>query len=245
MNTNFKKYLVTGTIAIAALGGSIAANELFNKAPTATQESATSKAATPRTENFSFKEGANYTVLDIDKLTPIYEKLGMNAHSSYEVFSYTCIHCYNLEGYLPELVDGIDDFHHIQLGFDNFPIAQTHYILEKSLSVKPKLYQSARLELYKVMQFQNLTFEQKVEALKKYPHARAISEEEIEYLTPEAEKYSKASRELAIAMDLEGTPTLVIDGKYKLSTESIHSEQEFKALVNYVYKLDASEHKSE
>lgn len=239
MNTNLKKTLVTGAIALAVLGSAITANELFNQTPT--QVSSQSNATSNDKINYSFEEGTNYTILDVEKLKPLYKNLGMNENSSYEFFSYSCIHCYNLEAYIQDLIVGINDFHHIQLGFPNFPIAQTHYILENTLSVKPELYQRARIDLYKTMLFQDLSFEQKVEFLKNYPHARAISDEEVLALSKEADDYSKASRDLAIEIDLEGTPTLVINGKYKLNSESIKSGQEFKALIDYVRKLDSTE----
>lgn len=232
-------------IALSAilLGGLIAANEYQStstKAPTAT-DSAVSEAQdskdTKQAQATQFEEGKHYSVIDVAKAKPILDELGVKADESFEIFSYSCPHCLMLEPVVMRLeLETGAKVKKFQLGFENFPLAETDYYLKNAL--KGENLELARGELYKMVQTDGMTFEKINEALEVFPIGQAISEEELADMKPRAEEYAKLTRQLAVALDIQGTPTLFMNGKYQVNMQNVGSVDDLIALQMHLSTLD-------
>lgn len=195
-------------------------------------------------QNYTFEEGIHYKTIDVsDSAKKKLGSLGYNVDSSFEIFSYTCAHCFSFESVAKAYEEATgDEIAKLQLGFESFPIAETHYYLEKSLSGDN--LQRAKTELYTVMTNPEIASPRKSEILSTFATGQAISNEEIAHLSTSAKEFAMASRQLAIDLNLSSTPTLYLHGKYQVDMNAVGSIEALVALSNQLSQEKGSSDES-
>lgn len=177
-----------------------------------------------------FTEGVHYTQVTVPKdVSDKLGKLGYDVTGTFELFSYTCPHCYQFEDFLNAYKGSTSDHvAQIQLGMPSFPIAQAHYIANKALPIED--LKAAKTAMYEVMISPDIDWETKVEFAREFPQSRGISNATISAINGEAEEFAALSRELMIALDLQSTPSLYLHGKYLVNMREIGSLDNLIAL---------------
>ncbi len=185
-----------------------------------------------------FKEGVHYTVVDVPEDSKHQlRQPGYDVEGTFEIFSYTCAHCFAFEDVAKSYENATGDkIAKLQLGFLKFPIAETHYYLEKSLSGKN--LERAKTEFYEVMSNPEISSPRKSEFMSNFATGQAISAEEIAHLEESAKKFSQATRALAIDLNLSSTPTLYLLGKYQVNMGQVGSLKNLIALSEHLKELE-------
>lgn len=222
--------------SVLAFGALVGTNEyLSSQAPSVSNGAAPTADTQTITE---FKEGVHYKVVDTSSVTQTLNSLGIQQGESFEIFSYSCPACMMFDPILSKMsLDTGAKIHKLQLGFDNFPIAQVDYYLKKSL--EGKSLNEARTALFDLMINSDLNFDKKVEALENFPASRAITGEEIAYLKKGAEEYSQLTRKLAVDMQISGTPTIIFHGKYEVLRQNLNTIKDFEELYKHLDSLSS------
>ena len=222
--------------SVLAFGALVGTNEYFS-----TQGGGTvSEQLKDSVQSISeFKESVHYKVVDAKSIRETLSKLEIGQNESFEIFSYSCPACMMFEPILDNLsLETGANIHKVQLGFNNFPIAEVDYIIAKSL--EGDNLKKARSDLYALMTNSGMNFEKKVEALEVFPASRAITPEETKHLTSGANDYRDLTRKLAVDLDISGTPTLVLFGKYEVLRENLKTSTDLIALYKHLEGLSDS-----
>ena len=170
-------------------------------------------------------EGKAYNVKDMQSSQDILSSLGVGENESFEIFSLSCVHCYNAE----PVMKGIEEhsgekIHRLQLGFDGLPLAEIYYSIEKLLP--DDQLDKAKEELYMIMLSENYSSQDKVNMLNEYPSRVGITNEQMNEVWTDAQEYAKNTRALALSLDIRGTPTLYIAGENEINLGAVKNEQE-------------------
>ena len=181
-----------------------------------------------------FKEGVHYSTVSIpEEVTSGLKKLGYDVNKTFELFSYSCPHCYTFENFLEKYEESSKEtVTQLQLGFDGFPIAETDYMINKSLSGEE--LKKAKLSLFETMTSSEISWEKKEQFIALFPTSRGLSEDQIISMSLDASNYSKLSRALMLAVDLKSTPALYLHGKYYVNMQNIRSLENLQALSQHL-----------
>lgn len=177
-----------------------------------------------------FTEGVHYSKVTVpEDVSEKLGKLGYDVTGTFELFSYTCPHCYQFEDFLKAYKTATSDpVAQIQLGMPSFPVAQAHYIASKVLPEEE--LKAAKTAMYEVMISPDIGWEAKVDFAREFPQTRGISGETTQEIGVEAEEFASLSRELMIALDLQSTPSLYLHGQYLVNMREIGSLDNLIAL---------------
>ncbi len=184
-----------------------------------------------------FNEGTHYTVVDVpENIRAGLKQLGYDTKGTFELFSYSCIHCYSFENFITsyELASS-SNVTKIQLGFEGFPIAETHYMMDKHFNDSE--LKESKTAMYETMTSPDISWEKKEVFVNAFVNAKGIPASEIEAMTPAAKRFAKLSRDLMIAVDLKSTPALYLHGKYLVHMQEIGSLDNLLALDEYLSEL--------
>ncbi|GLS82118.1 thiol:disulfide interchange protein DsbA/DsbL [Paraferrimonas haliotis] len=182
-----------------------------------------------------FKEGVNYDIINQGKATATPEVR--------EFFSFYCPHCYTFDkGYIPTLKAKLKessvplkqnhvDFIGREMGVEMskaFAIAEQLGVLER---IKPAMF--AAIHDYKrppatAKQIRDLFIANDV---KPEDYDKAASSFMVQTQLAQMEQRTKNAK-------ISGVPTFVVNGKYRVNTQSIKSFEELTDLIMYLTKKD-------
>jgi protein dithiol oxidoreductase (disulfide-forming) len=200
-------------------------------------------------------EGTNYVVLDPAQPTTV----PADKVEVMEIFSYACPFCAKFEPIIDQIEHGLP--HYAQMVFlpaafiptEDWPMFQQAYFAAQSLGIADRTHQAMYDAVWKTGQL--ATVDQSTNQLK---HPMPSLEDAARYysqLTGVSEqKFLTAARSFGVAnemrqadaqitaMQVPGTPCIVVDGKYRVVMESLSSPEDVVSVVKFLVAKAHSQH---
>lgn len=200
-------------------------------------------------------EGTNYVVLDPAQRTTV----PADKVEVMEIFSYACPFCAKFQPIIDQIEHGLP--HYAQMVFlpasfiptEDWPMFQQAYFAAQSLGIADRTHQAMYDAVWKTGQL--ATVDQSTNQLK---HPMPSLEDAARYysqLTGVSEqKFLTAARSFGVAnemrqadaqitaMQVPGTPCIVVDGKYRVAMESLSSPEDVVSLVKFLVAKAHSQH---
>ncbi|MDS1821651.1 hypothetical protein QX249_13335 [Vibrio parahaemolyticus] len=187
-------------------------------------------------------EGVHYKEIEIpEDAKVILNKLGVKEGETFEIMSYTCPACNNMEPLLHHFeVLGIK-VHKFQIGMDNIPLAEAEYFVkEKSAHNLPEF----RKEMFTKM-LSSASSEEKVTFAKHIPLEYGLSLDNLAELDVKATEYKYLTLALADKLKVSHTPTIYVAGKYELIQKNHNSFEQFSKTFMAAYEAYMKDRESE
>ncbi len=200
-------------------------------------------------------EGTNYVVLDPAQRTTV----PADKVEVMEIFSYACPFCAKFQPIIDQIEHGLP--HYAQMVFlpasfiptEDWPMFQQAYFTAQSLGIADRTHQAMYDAVWKTGQL--ATVDQSTNQLK---HPMPSLEDAARYysqLTGVSEqKFLTAARSFGVAnemrqadaqitaMQVPGTPCIVVDGKYRVAMESLSSPEDVVSVVKFLVAKAHSQH---
>lgn len=188
-----------------------------------------------------FKERKDYFRLPVPVETRDPEKIEV-----VEVFSYGCIHCYQLEPILNAwvLAQGDDvDFHRVPMATRNLRTLAQAFYTAKKLDVLPKVH----MPLFENIHDYGIDMSRPQLIRRMFVTQAGVDEEE----------FTRTFDSFAVATEVrradaqtrlyrvQGTPTIIVDGRYLVDTVSAGSAEGMLLVVNHLLAKERAERESE
>ncbi len=195
-------------------------------------------AAVPAQE---FKEREDYFKLPVPVETRDPAKIEV-----VEVFSYGCIHCYQLEPILNAwvLAQGDDvDFHRVPMATRSLrTLAQAFYTAEE-LNVLPKVH----MPMFENIHDYGIDMSRPQRIRRMFETQAGVDEEEFTRMFDSfaiATRVRQADAQTRLYR-VQGTPTIIVDGRYLVDTVSAGSAEGMLLVVNHLLAMERAERESE
>ena len=200
-------------------------------------------------------EGTNYVLLDQPQATTV----PAGKVEVMEIFSYACPFCDKFQPIMHQVEGGLP--HYAQMVFlpaafnatEDWPMFQQAYFAAQSLGIADRTHQAMYDAVWKTGQL--ATVDQSTNQLKSpmpsledaaryYSHLTGVSQQK--FLTAArsfgvANQMRQADAQI-IAMQVPGTPCIVVDGKYRVVMESLSSPEDVVSVVNFLVAKAHSQH---
>jgi thiol:disulfide interchange protein DsbA len=200
-------------------------------------------------------EGTNYVVLDPAQPTTV----PADKVEVMEIFSYACPFCAKFQPIIDQIEHGLP--YYAQMVFlpasfiptEDWPMFQQAYFAARSLGIADRTHQAMYDAVWKTGQL--ATVDQSTNQLK---HPMPSLEDAARYysqLTGVSEqKFLTAARSFGVAnemrqadaqitaMQVPGTPCIVVDGKYRVVMESLSSPEDVVSVVKFLVAKAHSQH---
>jgi thiol:disulfide interchange protein DsbA len=190
--------------------------------------------ATPAAPTTSWEEGKSYFVIDPPQATATGDKVEV-----LEVFSYACPHCAHFQPYADQLKASLPSgavFKYMPAVFNPTwePYARAYYTAE-SLGVVDKTHQ----ELFDALHRDHIAM-RTIEDLSTFYAEHGVDKTKFLAASSSFEVESKLQRAMQIvkADNVDGTPTIVVDGKYRATGASAGGYPELIQLVDWLVKKE-------
>lgn len=192
-------------------------------------------------------EGTNYVLLDQPQATTV----PAGKVEVMEIFSYACPFCDKFEPIIDQIERGLP--HYAQMVFlpasfiptEDWPMFQQAYFAAQSLGIANRTHQAMYDAVWKTGQL--ATVDQSTNQLK---HPMPSLEDAARYYSQltgvSQQRFLTAARSFGVAnemrqadaqimaMQVPGTPCIVVDGKYRVVMESLSSPQDVVSVVNFL-----------
>ena len=163
-----------------------------------------------------------------------------------EVFSYGCIHCYQLEPILNAwvLAQGDDvDFHRVPMATRNLRALAQAFYTANQLDILPKVH----MAMFAGIHDYGIDMSQPKHIRRLFVREAGVDEEEF---TRTFDSFAIATRvRQADAQTrlyrVQGTPTIIVDGRYLVDTVSAGSAEGMLLVVNHLLAKERAERESE
>lgn len=197
-------------------------------------------AATVAVPAQEFRERKDYFKLPVPVETRDPEKIEV-----VEVFSYGCIHCYQLEPILNAwiLAQGDDiDFHRVPMATRNLRTLAQAFYTAKELDVLPKVH----MPMFENIHDYGIDMTRPQLIRRMFVTQAGVAEEE----------FTRTFDSFAIATEvrradaqtrlyrIQGTPTIIVDGRYLVDTVSAGSAEGMLLVVNHLLAKERAERES-
>lgn len=197
-------------------------------------------AATVAVPAQEFKERKDYFKLPVPVETRDPEKIEV-----VEVFSYGCIHCYQLEPILNAwvLAQGDDvDFHRVPMATRNLRTLAQAFYTAKKLDVLPQVH----MPMFENIHDYGIDMARPQLIRRMFVTQAGVDEEE----------FTRTFDSFAIATEvrradaqtrlyrIQGTPTIIVDGRYLVDTVSAGSAEGMLLVVNHLLAKERAERES-
>lgn len=191
---------------------------------------------------FSPIEGVHYNKVDISQdAKAILTKLGVNNGETFEIMSYTCPACYNMEPLLHSFEVHGFKVHKFQIGMDNIPLAESEYFVkEKSAHNLPEF----RKEMFTKM-LSSAPSAEKVTFAKHIPLEYGLNLDDLAKLDAKATEYKYLTLSLADKLKVSHTPTIYVAGKYELIQKNHNSFEQFSKTFMHTLDIYTKEREAE
>lgn len=188
-----------------------------------------------------FRERKDYFRLPVPVETRDSEKIEV-----VEVFSYGCIHCYQLEPILNAwvLAQGDDvDFHRVPMATRNLRTLAQAFYTAKELDVLPKVH----MPMFENIHDYGIDMSRPQLIRRMFETQAGVDEEEF---TRTFDSFAIATRvRQADAQTrlyrVQGTPTIIVDGRYLVDTVSAGSAEGMLLVVNHLLAKERTARESE
>ncbi|MGB6488560.1 MAG: thiol:disulfide interchange protein DsbA/DsbL [Steroidobacteraceae bacterium] len=200
-------------------------------------------------------EGTNYIVLDPAQPTTV----PADKVEVMEIFSYACPFCAKFQPIMQQLERGLP--HYAQMVFlpasfiptEDWPMFQQAYFAAQSLGIADRTHQAMYDAVWKTGQL--ATIDQSTNEPK---HPMPSLEDAARYYSQltgvSQQKFLVAARSFGVAnemrqadaqitaMQVPGTPCIVVDGKYRVAMESLSSPEDVISVVKFLVAKAHSQH---
>ena len=188
-----------------------------------------------------FRERKDYFKLPVPVDTRDPEKIEV-----VEVFSYGCVHCYQLEPILNAWVtaQGDDvDFHRVPMATRNLRTLAQAFYTAKQLDVLPKVH----MPMFENIHDYGIDMSRPQLIRRMFATQAGVDEEE----------FTRTFDSFAIAIEVrradaqtrlyrvQGTPTIIVDGRYLVDTVSAGSAEGMLLVVNHLLAKERAERQSQ
>ena len=200
-------------------------------------------------------EGTHYTVLD-QAQTPT---VPADKVEVMEIFSYACPFCDKFEPVVVQLEHSLP--HYAQMVFlpasfipaEDWPVFQQAYFAAQSLGIADRTHQAMYDAVWKSGVL--ATVDPNTNEIKHpAPSLEAIAHYYSQLTGVDSEKFLTAARSFGVAtqmrqadaqiteMQIPGTPCIVVDGRYRVEMDSLHTPDDVIGLVKFLVAKAHSEH---
>ena len=185
-----------------------------------------------------FQAGKNYFLIEPAQPTSTGDKVEVT-----EVFSYACSHCNDVQPMVSKLKNALPDtaefvYMPAQFGFDAWKTFARAYYTAQALGVAEK----AHAELFSAIYVDKRVNSQspKLSDLAKFYSTYGVSVADFEATAKSFSIETKLKRNdsLAKAYGVEGTPTFVVNGKYRFNAQSAGGYDQIEPLVHYLIERE-------
>jgi len=187
-------------------------------------------AATPA----SWQEGTNYFVIDPPQATASGDKIEV-----LEVFSYACPHCAHFQPYAEQIRQSLPAYAHFDYMPAVFnaswePFARAYYTAQ-SLGVVDKTHQ----DLFDALHRDHIPM-RSIEDLAGFYAEHGVDRAKFLATASSFEVDSKLQRSVDIVKNdgIDGTPSIVVDGKYRVTGQSAGGYPQMIELVDWLVKKE-------
>jgi len=201
-------------------------------------------------------EGTHYDVLDPPQPTTV----PAGKVEVMEIFSYACPFCARFQPIIHQLERSLP--HYAQMVFlpasfipsEDWPMFQQAYFAAQSLGIADRTHQAMYDAVWKTGQL--ATVDQSTDQLK---HPMPSLEDAARYYSQitgvSQQKFLAAARSFGVAnemrqadaqitaMQVPGTPCIVVDGRYRVAMDSLHSPEDVISLVKFLVAKAHSPHR--
>jgi protein dithiol oxidoreductase (disulfide-forming) len=200
-------------------------------------------------------EGTNYTLLD----QPQTPTVPAGKVEVMEIFSYACPFCDKFQPIVRQMQRGLP--HYAQMVYlpasfipaEDWPVFQQAYFAAQSLGIAERTHQAMYDAVWKsgvLATVDPVTNEIKHPA----PSLEAIAHYYSQLTGVDTEKFLTAARSFGVAtemrqadaqitaMQVPGTPCIVVDGKYRVEMDSLRTPEDVISLVNFLVAKAHSQH---
>jgi thiol:disulfide interchange protein DsbA len=200
-------------------------------------------------------EGTNYVVLDPAQPTTV----PAGKVEVMEIFSYACPFCDKFEPIIDQIEHGLP--HYAQMVFlpasfiptEDWPMFQQAYFAAQSLGIADRTHQAMYDAVWKTGEL--ATVDQSTNQLKHpMPSLEDAAHVYWELTGIDPQKFLTAARSFGVsnemrqadaqitAMQVPGTPCIVVDGKYRVVMESLTSPEDVVSVVKFLVAKAHSQH---
>ena len=162
-----------------------------------------------------------------------------------EVFSYGCIHCYQLEPILNAwvLAQGDDvDFHRVPMATRNLRTLAQAFFTAKELDILPKVH----MPMFENIHDYGIDMSQPKWIQRMFVTQAGVDEEEFARTFDSfaiATQVRRADAQTRLYR-VQGTPTIIVDGRYLVDTVSAGSAEGMLLVVNHLLAKERAERES-
>lgn len=184
------------------------------------------------TKPFKPKPEVHYTKVTHNKETAkLLLELGINSGESFEIMSYTCPACGSIDPVLDYLSDTNNiPIHKFQLGSESIPMAEAEFIVA---SISPNNLKQFRRKMFSKM-LSPSSLSDKINFAKTIPFEFGATIEQITALEVQSKAYAKNTVALADLLNVTQTPTVYINGHYKIIHSAHHNYKEYISTVSHL-----------
>ena len=188
-----------------------------------------------------FRERKDYFKLPVPVETRDPEKIEV-----VEVFSYGCIHCYQLEPVLNAwvLAQGDDvDFHRVPMATRNLRTLAQAFYTAKQLDILPKVH----MPMFEGIHDYGIDMSQPRQIERLFVREAGVDEEEFARTFDSfsiATRVRQADAQTRLYR-VQGTPTIIVDGRYLVDTVSAGSAEGMLLVVNHLLAKERAERAGE
>jgi len=231
--------LIVTTIFISVLLISCAEDEKIQTKLVNTKDSVIKpETKIPQSTNTTdYNAGIDYDILQLPYATDNTEKVVV-----YEFFGYTCPHCYHFEPFLNKWLETKPDYVElvrVPLNFHpSWAVFQRAYLTAQVMGVADQ----AHSKLFEVLHEDHKRFNSIDELAQWYADVVGVNKDEFLSTANSFILDSKLSKadNMGLKMQITGTPTLVINGKYRPSTK-IPDKNKVMGIMNFLIEKEAKE----
>ncbi|MCY9861240.1 hypothetical protein OTK49_01765 [Vibrio coralliirubri] len=160
--------------------------------------------------------------------------LGVQNGESFEILSYSCPACKNMEPLFDHITSSKQlVMHKFHLGGVNDAAGKSEYIIKKA---SPENLNDFREKMF-AKYLSDSTVDDKNSFAMSIPLSYGITSEQIIDMDNKASEYTKALNTLADAVDLKSTPSLYIGGEYYIMQQNHKTGEQFKQTISHVVGL--------
>lgn len=187
-----------------------------------------------------FRERQDYFKLSVPVETRNPQKIEV-----VEVFSYGCIHCYQLEPILNAwvLAQGDDvDFHRVPMATRNLRTLAQAFFTAKELDILPKVH----MPMFENIHDYGIDMSQPKWIRRMFVTQAGVDEEEFMRTFDSfaiATQVRRADAQTRLYR-VQGTPTIIVDGRYLVDTVSAGSAEGMLLVVNHLLAKERAERES-
>ncbi len=185
-----------------------------------------------------FQAGKNYFLIEPAQPTSTGDKAEV-----VEVFSYACAHCNDVQPMVSKLKNALPDnaefvYMPAQFGFEAWKTFARAYYTAQALGIAEK----AHAELFRAIYVDKRINAQspKLSELAKFYSSYGVSADDFEATAKSFAIETKLKRNASLtkAYGVDGTPTFVVNGKYRFNAQSAGGYDQIEPLVNFLIALD-------